>query len=359
MNSPKRALVDAVVHLATLPPLPSLSRRMHRKPVCILMLHGFTDCPHPAGIGNTEDIHMPIADFEAICRLLAADYHVVSLDQVIDSLDTGEPLPPNPVVLTFDDGYLSNYELAYPVLRRYGLPGTIFATTNFLDGKQWMWWDRLEFALGHTALESALPPVAGAPFACSLRNREERREAFRSLLPMVKALPQEDVDATVSALEDQLGCSLAACPNPPRIYLPCSWDDAREMTASGLVTIGGHTHTHLILGRCRPDTARQELLVSKQRLGEELGVTTPHFAYPNGHGDSGDHTDWTRELVIETGYRCALTTDIGRNGTDADRFRLLRFGTGNNLAYTDAMTSGVLGLLVALKQALAPLRRAA
>jgi peptidoglycan/xylan/chitin deacetylase (PgdA/CDA1 family) len=359
MNSAKRQLIDAVVRLATVPPLPAWSRRMHRKPVCILMLHGFTDCPNPSGIGNTEGIHMPIQDFEAICRLLASDYHVVSLDRVIESLDTGEPLPPNPVVLTFDDGYLSNYELAFPVLRRHGLPGTIFATTNFVDGRQWMWWDRLEYALGHTPLASARLTVGASFVPCSLRDREERREAFRHLLPLVKALPQEDVDATVSEVEQALRCSLAACSRPPRIYLPFDWDQAREMTASGLVAIGGHTHTHLILGRCRPETARGELLRSKERLHHELGAEAPHFAYPNGHGDSGDHTPWTRDLVIAAGYRSALTTDLGRNAADADRFRLRRFGTGNTPAYTDAMASGLLGLLVSLKQAVAPIRRAA
>ena len=64
-------------------------------------------------------------------------------------------------------------------------------------------------------------------------------------------------------------------------------------------------------------------------------------------------------MVIAAGFRCALTTDNGHNELSDDRFTLKRFSTGNSLAYTDVIASGLLQSLVALKSAMSPLRKSA
>jgi peptidoglycan/xylan/chitin deacetylase (PgdA/CDA1 family) len=61
---------------------------------------------------------------------------------------------------------------------------------------------------------------------------------------------------------------------------PLSWAGAREMVASGLVTIGSHTHSHALLDRLSPDEAAAELDRSRDLIGEHLGVSADHFAYP-------------------------------------------------------------------------------
>lgn len=61
---------------------------------------------------------------EALC---GAGYHSVTLTQVTDYIEKGTELPENPVLITFDDGYYSNYEYAYPILKEYGMHGVIFA----------------------------------------------------------------------------------------------------------------------------------------------------------------------------------------------------------------------------------------
>ena len=66
--------------------------------------------------------------FEAQMEFLAENgYHAVTIRQMIDYVCHGGALPENPVCVTFDDGYLSNYEYAWPTLERYGLNATVFA----------------------------------------------------------------------------------------------------------------------------------------------------------------------------------------------------------------------------------------
>ena len=57
------------------------------------------------------------------------------------------------VAVTFDDGYRDNYENAFPVLQRYGIPATIFLTTGNIDSKEPLWFERLAGAAKKTAKE--------------------------------------------------------------------------------------------------------------------------------------------------------------------------------------------------------------
>ena len=83
-------------------------------------------------------------DFEAQRKYLSENgYHTISPDELYDSLaGTGE-LPENPVLITFDDGYVDNYTNAYPILKKYGFKATIFVITSFLGkDKNYMTWDQ-------------------------------------------------------------------------------------------------------------------------------------------------------------------------------------------------------------------------
>lgn len=75
-------------------------------------------------------------------------YHVISMEQYLQWVRTGEPIPPNAVVITFDDGYESFYTHAYPLLKRYGFPATHFIVVGKTDhpnpkGIPHMTWDQM------------------------------------------------------------------------------------------------------------------------------------------------------------------------------------------------------------------------
>jgi peptidoglycan/xylan/chitin deacetylase (PgdA/CDA1 family) len=62
--------------------------------------------------------------------------------------------------------------------------------------------------------------------------------------------------------------------------VPLSWAAAQEMVASGLITVGSHTHSHALLDRLSPEDAAEELDRSRQLIEDKLGVAADHFAYP-------------------------------------------------------------------------------
>ena len=83
-----------------------------------------------------------IADFDAQMQYLSKRYHPMSLEKVAQHIRSGEALPPRAIAVTFDDGYRDNYENAYPVLRKYEIPATIFLTTGFIGTGEIPAWDR-------------------------------------------------------------------------------------------------------------------------------------------------------------------------------------------------------------------------
>jgi peptidoglycan/xylan/chitin deacetylase (PgdA/CDA1 family) len=91
-------------------------------------------------------------------------YHVIGPKQLLAFLNFQEPLPKKSVMITIDDGYRSVYEIAYPILKKYGYPATLFVYTNYVGiSKKAITWEQLRelkdngFTVGsHSILHSDL-----------------------------------------------------------------------------------------------------------------------------------------------------------------------------------------------------------
>ena len=83
--------------------------------------------------------------FEAQMDYLAAEgYTTITIDEMMDALENGTPLPEKPVIITFDDGYADNYEYAYPILKKHGFKATIFLIYDFTDTyPNYLTWDQI------------------------------------------------------------------------------------------------------------------------------------------------------------------------------------------------------------------------
>lgn len=206
-------------------------------------------------------------------------------------LGDGVEPPPNTVVVTVDDGYRDFYRVAYPLLRKYRIPATLFAVTGFIDRRCWLWVDRVTWCLGDT-------------------------DEARAVKEELKQLPLPERDARLAELEATTGRRVPA--EIPGRYEPCTWDDLREMAREGL-EIGAHTVTHPILARV-PDPA-YEILESKRRIEQELQRPALHFAYPNG-GWQDFGADAVR--VVRANFLTGVAAVSGWNHAGTDRHQLYR-----------------------------------
>ena len=84
--------------------------------------------------------------FEAQMAYLADEgYTTITIDEMMEALENGTPLPEKPVIITFDDGYADNYEYAYPILKKYGFKATIFLIYDFTNTyPNYLTWDQID-----------------------------------------------------------------------------------------------------------------------------------------------------------------------------------------------------------------------
>jgi peptidoglycan/xylan/chitin deacetylase (PgdA/CDA1 family) len=97
----------------------------------VLMFHGVADEVLKVPYGF---LLQPAEHFEACMQYVARNgFTTITLQVLYNHLKSNESLPRNPIVLTFDDGYLDNWVYVYPILKKYGLHGTIFVVSDFVD----------------------------------------------------------------------------------------------------------------------------------------------------------------------------------------------------------------------------------
>jgi peptidoglycan/xylan/chitin deacetylase (PgdA/CDA1 family) len=219
-------------------------------------------------------------------------------------------------VITFDDGWRDNYELALPVLRKRRLPATIYLTTDFIGTERVFWHTELIHLLlsGRCSAVfrdaqtlSAYPQAVGDCLRrCGDGAGVPAVADIDALIEALKASCDEDrIHGLIGALIRTAGLSRPLFPGR-RFFL--DWDQVREMSAHGF-EIGSHGCTHRIMTRLSVDEARQELMASKAEIERRVGRGVEHFAFPNE-----DANTTLIELTAQAGYRTAC---IGRAGESA------------------------------------------
>jgi peptidoglycan/xylan/chitin deacetylase (PgdA/CDA1 family) len=285
-----------------------LARWVNRKGLRILMYHRFSD---PAGL-------------ESQCRHIRQHYVPVSLAQVDAWLTSGNPLPVNAIAVTVDDGYRDFREVAYPVFAAWQIPVTVYLVSDFLDGKLWLWVDRVKYAFLRSParqFRTGLPD--GLVLQFPLETADQRRAAAQEACEALKRQPNDTRLAVLESLPDLLKISIPDAPPPE--YAPLAWEDVRQMSVGGVAAFGAHTRTHPVLSRISEDEeCYREIDGSKRRIEEMLDQPVDHFCYPNG-GPS-DITPGCIEAVRRSRFRTAVTTRTGMNYASGDRFLLRRIG---------------------------------
>jgi peptidoglycan/xylan/chitin deacetylase (PgdA/CDA1 family) len=309
----------------------------------IAMYHGFTTATSHDGIENHELKHLPLPSFEAQLAFLKTHHSVLPLGDVVRALADGTSLPRRPAVITIDDGYRSVYRVAYPALKRLGLPASVYLATGFVDERRFLWTDRVEYAVNHTRAGELHVTIGAEAVRFPMSGTASRIAADRGLRSRIKKLPQASLEQAVEAVEREAGCAVAGAESD--LYEPMSWSDAAEMQASGLVTFGSHTHSHVILSRCDASRTAHELAHSKAIIERRLNAPCEEFCYPNGR--LGDFNAATGALVREAGFRSALTTVYGDNRRGANPFELRRYNLGKPMVWGEVPVrmSGLLDLL--------------
>ena len=275
--------------------------------VAIVNYHRVLAAPSPF-LASEPDIDI----FTWQMELLARCFNVLSLREALAAIDAGR-VPPRAVCITFDDGYRSVHDLALPVLRRLGLPATVFVSSGYVGGRT-MWNDRIVEAV-ETLPAQELDLAEFGLGVYSLRSMPERAATLGTLTEASKYLPPQERSRLVGRLQTLVGerASEGLMLTPEMVV---------NLDRHG-IEIGAHTVSHPILTSLDDASAMQEIRDSKRELEELIGKPVPLFAYPNGKVGKdfdGRHV----AMVREAGFQAAFTTAVGAITRRHDRYQLPR-----------------------------------
>jgi peptidoglycan/xylan/chitin deacetylase (PgdA/CDA1 family) len=244
------------------------------------------------------------AFFERVIRRLRRSRaQLVSMDEVYRRM-TERDFRGRFVSITFDDGYRDTLEFAYPILKKYEVPFTVYVATSFADRVGELWWLALEAVIAQNELIGLRVEGRDRWFECP--DVHEKRAVFEHIYQWLRQLKTEDeLRRAVRELTTRHRVDMAAfCTD-----LCMSWQELSTLAADPLVTIGAHTVNHPILSKVSDKAVRSELQNSRSIIEAALGVTPQHLAYPVGDRSAAGPREF--EIAAELGFKTAVTTRPG------------------------------------------------
>ncbi len=265
-------------------------------------------------------------DFYRQVLYLKHHFHLASFEEALNFIDGKSSVSRGALILiTFDDGYLDNYELAFPVLKGLAVQATFFLPTEYIGTIRIPWWDLMAYLLKHTHKKKLR---LGYPIPTEIDLSQGIEYALRSILKLYKAPSTTDPNFYLSQLTEECDVSIDSIKNE-RLFM--NWDEARALLDSGMA-IGSHTHSHSLLSKLSFEQQVHELRTSRDILQERLGVKIEALAYPVG----GRYTfsKETYSALNETGYRAAFSYYGGVNLPGKIMpFDVLRVGIEKNITH--------------------------
>lgn len=244
---------------------PAIKRKMNQRGV-ILSIYGHD----PKG----ESIE------KIISWLIDKGYEFITPHEILD-FKNGELKKQQPVWLSFDDGWKSNYYVLLPILEKYSIPATIFVSSKAIDDGYY-WFNKV---------------------------RENRDSSLFNQVDELWKMSNNKRELIVERLPKYKGHRLAM-----------NRTELHDISKSENVFTANHTNDHVVCDMCNKEELRNELNICEQKIKEYTGKEClKFFAYPNGNYD-----EQTISVLQEMEYQLGATTNLGIITKETDLYQLPR-----------------------------------
>lgn len=239
-------------------------------------------------------------------------YDLISYDELYESIYYHKRLN-NTCHLTIDDGWLSTYRIVFPLMKKYGIPFTIFVSPEVCRSERNFWFKDMlgidENWMRERMIDKGFYKKGIERFSLGL---------------LFKEIPID----SVYQLLDEYWESHDSQNRQSRGFV--NVNELKEMSDSGLVEIGAHTLTHPILALENGSRSEYEIKESIIQLSEILDKQITAFAYPNGLSGL-DFTYREMDIVKKVGIKMAFSVDPGIVNSKVSPFAIPRIGSKRRL----------------------------
>ena len=328
----------------------SFASRFNRSQGFILMFHRVrkknepsvdTSFFHDLGLSITSDYLLTLIDRVQTEK----KYRFIPIHGIQKALHHKEKF----IVLTFDDGYIDNYSLAYPLLKKRNIPFTVYISNAFPNKHAVLWWYLLSDLI--TRRNHLAFTFRNHSYDYDTGNHRAKLSTYTIIGQMIKNSIPHGQEELFDSLFVQNGMD-------PYVYThseTMSWENVRTLARDPLVTIGAHTMNHYPLANLRKKELHREICSAREELEKKTGTAIEHFSFP--YGKQADISPEASALVMRAGFRTAVTTcEANIHTTDRDSLlRLPRFtisGKFQHPGFLDLYGSGLYASLLRLEKKL-------
>jgi peptidoglycan/xylan/chitin deacetylase (PgdA/CDA1 family) len=262
-------------------------------------------------------------EFERHIQTIRTYFTPIGIDDAIRATD-GAPLPPNPILVTFDDGYRDNYDIAFPILKKYGVRAVFFIATHYINARRVFWWDRASFIM-KTTKRVRIALSYPKHLTLDLATPAQREYATRAVLRVIKSHRGLDLERYLEHLAEVANVPWnAELDGLLANSMLMTWDHIRHLRSHGM-DIQSHTRTHRVLQTLDATQLRSEIHGSRHDLQEQLGDCVTAISYPVGYRvvNSVD----VRQELEHPPYKIGVTNGLGTHRLGgADRYDVSRIG---------------------------------
>lgn len=293
--------------------------RKSQKKCCIINFHGVRQTK----IGLFNNRHLILEEFEKTIKYISQNFLVVPLAEAFE-YHRGRPITTTKkiVALTFDDGYLNNFELALPVLKKYNVPATFFIVTKGLKNKDFLIWPDLIDLIKLQHKEDII--VNGSIFPKETYFNEKLQQ---DILGYVKTLGNkaEELTLELASKQNNLKHIISQCTELIEIIRE---NNFVKYVSEPLIEFGSHTHSHFCLEYLDKNSAVKEMEESKIILEKFTEKKTLSLAFPDG-----SYTQETIDLAKELGYINLVAVEYKLNEQNKNASILSRFTISNSTTF--------------------------
>ncbi|GHA30286.1 hypothetical protein GCM10007103_09530 [Salinimicrobium marinum] len=233
--------------------------------------------------------------FEKQLIYLKSQYNIINIETLKSHFRDNQPLPKNPLLITFDDGDVTVLSKGLPVLKKHNLSSCLFIITGLINTSKDVWIKRIE----------AKEMKEGKTY---LQARE-----------VVKSFKQLSNVERLGRMEEY-----------PEVSKPqLTAEDLKELSQNGMF-IANHTHTHPMLDKCSPEEISEELTEAKKVFENLQFSGFDVFAYPNGNAD-----EQTTKILKKFRMELVFLFDHKINKKNMDPLNISRIRVDSDIEMTE------------------------
>ncbi|WP_196607054.1 polysaccharide deacetylase family protein [Pectinatus frisingensis] len=283
---------------------------LYDKPIIVLLYHRVADLET-----DPQLLAVSPKNFDLQMQYLKEHYSVLHFEDDWRRIETPS------VIITFDDGYADNYYNAVPILKKYGVPATIFVTTGRIGTSKEPWCDDVEraillndFLIGET-IEIDFGNVG--KFSWNINDKTSREKAYYEIHNILLTVDADVRESILKGLFKRYG---GADIRDKHRYM--NRQELETLSKSSLITIGGHTVSHTRLSIQNYDEQLKEIKDSKEYLENILKKKINVFSFP--FGGKADYTGDTLQILEYLKFKRSASNFSGQFHTWTNKYEIPR-----------------------------------